>query len=289
MAKEKSRTIQRISNKKRGRPKVRFNIGIFIILFVFSFALIFVFYMLAANANDDFLEKEFGAVSEIDNNQPEVKEVVPDADNETEEGTTAAVKKDITNPVPQSNPMDSGYFDSSCLVTDGTLLQMGEFTDMKDIIGSDALNALNCNSTKIATNYGTVTAYEALQVKKTDNVYIMLGSDIGADPVDEMIENVTKFVNDILSARRDLNIYIMQLVPAKSEGEDSSKNDLINEYNSKLLKLANASGVYCIDTNTALKNQEGTLDAQFIDAETGKLNDAAYRTIADYILTHTAQ
>ncbi len=287
MAKEKSRTIQRISNKKRGRPKVRFNLAILIVLFVVAFGLIFLFYMLAANADDDFLEKEFGAASEIQLTQPDIAEqpVTEENDDEQEE-TTAPVKKNITNPVPQSDPMGSEYFDSCCMITDGTLLQMAEFTDFKDILGSDALNALNCNTTKIATNYGTVTASEAVQIKKTNNVYIMLGSDIGTDSVDEMIENYTKLVSDICSARNDLNIYVMQLIPARS---DAAKNEIINDYNSKLLKLANSNKVYCIDTNTALKNQEGSLDEQFVDTETGKLNDAAYRTIADYILTHTAQ
>lgn len=289
MAKEKSRTIQRISNKKRGRPKVRFHIGILIVLFVLAFAAIFVLYMLAANADDNFLEKEFGAASKIDLVQPEKEEQpvteTPDA-GDIQEETTAAVRKDISNPVPQSNAMGAEYFDSSCLITDGTLLQMAEFTDFKDVLGSDALNALNCNSTKISTNYGTVTPLEALEIKQTNNVYVMLGSDIGTDPIDEMIENYSKLISELCSARSDLNIYIMQLIPAK---DDISKNEIINEYNSKLLKMANSNKIYCIDTNTALKSQDGTLDAQFIDAETGKLNDAAYRALADYILTHTVQ
>ncbi len=287
MTKQKSRNIQRISNKKRGRPKVKFSIWILILLFVFAFAAFFVAYMVSANMNEDFLENEFGSITDEEVQSVEEPEDTEEPDDEPEEPTAEKIK--ITNPIPQSTPSDSSYFDSCCLITDSTLLQMADFTNLKDIIGNEDLNALNCNSTKVATNYGTVTAYETIQIKRPDNVYIMLGSDIGTDPVDEMIDNYSKLVENLHSADPDMLIYIMQLPPVKSEGEDNSKNEIVNDYNSKLLKLANSSGVCCIDTNTALKNQEGSLDPQFIDAETNKLNDAAYRTIADYILTHTLQ
>ena len=64
-------------------------------------------------------------------------------------------------------------------------------------------------------------------------------------------------------------------------------NELINEYNTKLLNMANTVGVNCIDTNTALKSVEGTLSAEYWSADTGTFTDEAYKTIAGYILTHT--
>ena len=51
--------------------------------------------------------------------------------------------------------------------------------------------------------------------------------------------------------------------------------------------MANKYQVYCIDTNTALKNQDGTIAPEFLDEE-GKLNETAYNTITGYILTHIA-
>ena len=198
MAKQKSRNIQRISNKKRGRPKVKFSIWILILLFVFAFAAFFVAYMVSANMNEDFLENEFGSITDEEVQSVEEPEDTEEPDDEPEEPTAEKIK--ITNPIPQSTPSDSSYFDSCCLITDSTLLQMADFTNLKDIIGNEDLNALNCNSTKVATNYGTVTAYETIQIKRPDNVYIMLGSDIGTDPVDEMIDNYSKLVENLLSA-----------------------------------------------------------------------------------------
>ena len=125
------------------------------------------------------------------------------------------------------------------------------------------------------------------QIKKPENVYIMLGSNLGTDPTDEMIENYSKLISDLHSSRPDMNIYVMQYPPVKAEGEDNSKNELINDYNSKLLAMANKYQVYCIDTNTALKNQDGALAPEFLDEE-GKFNETAYSTVTGYILTHVA-
>ncbi len=288
MANSKHRNIQRISNKKRGRPKVKFSIWTLILICVLVFGGFFALYMVTANLNPDFLDKEFGnSDSEIVESTTGETEENTDVEDAEEETTVPKVK--ITNPVPQSDAADSDYYSSSCLITDSTLLEIGNFTPFTDIIGNEDLNALNCNSTKIASNYGTVNAYETIQIKKPDNVYIMLGSDIGTDPVDEMIESYSKLVENLHSARPDMNIYIMQLLPVKAEGTDNSRNELINEYNSKLLKLANSNDVYCIDTNTVLKNQEGVLDPIYIDEETSKLNGTAYSMISDYILTHTVK
>ena len=288
MANTKSRNVRKGSGKRRNRPKVRFSIWGLILLFAMVFAACFVIYMIKANLDSDFLEDEFGSITVEENTDDSDKEETSEPEDDIAEEETTAVKAVITNPVPQSEAADAGYFDDCCLITDSTLINMADFSSFTDLIGNDALNALNCNTTKISSNYGTVTAYETVQLKKPQNVYIMLGSDIGTAPVDEMIESYSKLVDNLHSARPDMNIYVMQLPPVKAEGEDNSKNELINEYNSKLLAMADKYQVYCIDTNTALKNQDGSLAPEFIDEETKKLNETAYATITGYILTHTA-
>ena len=291
MAKSKNRNIRRGSGKRKRRPKVRFSIWGLILLVAMTFFACFVIYMIKANLNSDFLDDEFGSITVEDNVTPDADtdtEDTSEAEAEADEEATTVPKAEITNPVPQSEAAEAGYFDNCCLITDSTLLDIASFTNFTDVLGSEALNALNCNTTKIVTNYGTVTAFQTIQIKKPQNLYIMLGSDIGTDPVDEMIESYSKLVDNLHSARPDMNIYVMQLPPVKAEGEDNSKNELINEYNSKLLAMADKYQVYCIDTNTTLKNQEGSLGPEFIDEETKKFNETAYSTITGYILTHTA-
>lgn len=282
MAKKKS--ITRISDKKRGRPKVRFSFWGLIVIFLLSFATCFILYMVAANFNENFFSDEFENVVVEDKTPAETNNAGSDGSADTEQ-TAQQGGSSVTNPIGQSQPKDASYLGSCCLVTDNTLIDMGKYTGLTDIIGSGELGAANCNTYTMETSYGTKTAYEILQTKKPETVYIMLGDDIGTSSVDDMISNYTEFVKNVRGYLTDADIYIMQLPPA---GEGSTiDNGVINEFNTKLLTVANTNNVYCIDTNTALKGVDGNISKKFIDSETGALAEKAYKTIADYVLCHT--
>ncbi|MGN0616909.1 hypothetical protein [Ruminococcus flavefaciens] len=282
MAKKKS--ITRISDKKRGRPKIRFSFWGLIAIFMLSFATCFILYMVAANFNENFFSDEFENVVVEDKTSADTDSVNTSGTPDTEQ-TGAQSSSALTNPIAQSQPKDASYLGSCCLVTDNTLIDMGKYTGLTDIIGSGELGAANCNTYTMESSYGTKTAYEILQTKKPEKVYIMLGDDIGTSSVDDMISNYTEFVKNVRGYLTDADIYIMQLPPA---GEGSTiDNGAINEFNTKLLTIANTNNVYCIDTNTALKGVDGKISKEFIDTETGALTEKAYKTIADYVLCHT--
>lgn len=283
MAKKKS--ITRISNKKRGRPKVRFSIWGLIMIFGLSFAACFILYMLAANFNDNFFNEEFDKVVV----EEQDKGSQPQNDDASGEDTDSPALPDglsVTNPIPQSESVDPSYLDKCVLITDSTLIDMAKYTGLKDVIGSNELGASSCNTVNIESSYGTKTAYEILQVKKPEKVYIMLGSDKGSVSVDDMIAGYTKLVKNLRGYLTESDIYIMQLPPVKEETETVS-NGAINEFNTKLLSLANTTNVFCIDTNTALKGNDGLLADGFAGKENGALTEKCYKTIEKYILCHT--
>ncbi|MBR0141578.1 MAG: SGNH/GDSL hydrolase family protein, partial [Ruminococcus sp.] len=125
-----------------------------------------------------------------------------------------------------------------------------------------------------------------IKIKKPDTVYIMLGSDMGESPLDEMTASYTSLIANLHSSLPTMKIYIMQYPPTiYDDGEFT--NDKINEYNSKLLETANKAGIYCIDTNTALKGENGALDERFWSYEEQKLSSEGYNEIVKYILSHT--
>lgn len=286
----KKRTVQHISNKKRGRPRVKFNFGVLVVIFVLSFAGCFALYMLAANLNDDFLNdsSEKNVVQEQpDSSDEKTSDSAEEPSGEAEKPSESQGTAAIANPVPQSEAVDVSYLESCCLITDSTLIRMADHTSLKDVIGNEQLNAAVCNEQKVESTYGTVTVYQTMQLKKPANLYIMLGSDIGVSNVDDMITAYTTLVNSLHNYLPDIKIYIMQLPPIYSDGE-TLNNELINQYNSRLLNIARNAGVYCIDTNTALKSAEGNLSEEYWNAETGELSEAAYKAISDYIRTHTA-
>ncbi len=286
----KKRTVQHISSKKRSRPKVKFNFGVFLVIFILSFASCFGLYMAAANLQDDFLDDKSNNKIVVQE-QPggDTSNETPTANASVPEGETSApAPGSVVNPVPQSEAVDISYFDSCCLVTDSTLLAMGEHTSFDDVIGSSELSASGCRDVQVDSEYGTIKVYEIMQFKKPSVLYLMLGSDIGVVSVDDMISSYTSLVNDLHGYLPDMKIYIMQLPPVIYDTETVT-NDLINQYNDRLLDVAKSTGVYCIDTNTALKaTAEGRLADEYWDSENAALSKAAYEKISDYIRTHTA-
>lgn len=281
----KNRNIQRASDRKKGRPKLRFNFGMLLVIFILSFAGCFVLYMVAANTNDDFFIDEFdnNVLTEESTAESAISESSIAADESSISDTPNA---SITNPVPESVAADISYFEHCCLITDSTLLSIKDYTSFTDVIGNGQLSAVSINSTKIESSYGTVTAYETMKLKKPMNIYIMLGSDLETSSVDEMIANYTMFINNLKASVPDSKIYIMQLPPIYTD--NSVTNEMVNDYNNRLLALADSSGVYCIDTNTALKTVDGTLAEEYWSAESSSLTEKAYNDICGYILTHTA-
>lgn len=284
----KNNNVRRISDKKKNKPKIRFNIWVMIIIFLLSFAGCFVLYMAAANMDENFFDDEFSEVDIVENSgaSEQLESSVPDNAEDTAGGENSSAQTVISNPIPASAAVDISYIESCCLVTDSTLLAMKDHTDFKDVIGNDALSASSVNSTKIESSYGTVTAYETLKIKKPMNVYIMLGSDIGVSSTDDMISSYMTFVGNLKAALPEMKIYIMQLPPVYADSETVT-NAMIDDYNSRLLSLADSLGVYCIDTNLEMKKNEGSLKDEYWSEETGAMNESAYSFICGYILTHT--
>ena len=279
---DNKRTVQRNHGKRRGKPKVRFNFGVLIIIFFLSFAACFTLYMLAANFNDDFFKDEYDQTLISTQDQTNSSEESPSGAASVSNGSG-----NVTNPVPQSEAADAAYLDGCTLVTDITLADMAEKSSLKDVLTDASLGAASCNDVKINSSYGSETIYDTMKVKKPSTLYIMLGSDLGTSSVDDMISSYTSLVNNLHAALPEMKIYLMQLPPVIYDTETVT-NSLVNEYNTRLLDLATAAGVYCIDTNTPLKSGNGALDEAYWSYDTLSLGDAGYAKVCDIILTHVA-
>lgn len=270
---EKKRTIQRASNKKRGRPKVRFNIGVLIIIFALSFIGCFAMYMVAANIKGDFLDEEDKAAVIVEE-QPS-GEASADAKAEPQNNK-------ISYPITPSTAVDASYFKECCMVTDSTLLAMSSDKSFMEVVGSAQLNAANCNTIQLS---GDSTVCDTIKSKNPKNLYIMLGSDLGTSSADDMIKSYTDLISAVKAACPDMKIFVMQLPPVKADTA-AVTNTLIDDYNGRLIKMADAAGVYCIDTNMILKSIEGGLSAEYA-GESGGLSEKALKAISDHILACT--
>ncbi|MDE6521119.1 MAG: hypothetical protein K2K91_11815 [Ruminococcus sp.] len=284
---EQKRTIQRKQSKKKKRPKVRFNFWVMFIIFALSFIGCFVLYMLAANFNDDFFKDEFeDAVIEMEHYVPES---TTESSATTTESEQTAMQDSITNPVPQSALVNPDYFDNASLISDSTLKYASDYSKFSEanIFCSSELNASNCSTLKINSSFGNDSLYDIIKNKKPAILYIMLGSDIETSSVDDMITSYKTLVSNIHSALPDTKVYVMQLPPVIYDTETLT-NEMINNYNDRLLEMCNETGIYCIDTNTALKAENGVLKEEYYSYDTLSISAAGYSKICEYIVNHVA-
>lgn len=102
------------------------------------------------------------------------------------------------------------------------------------------------------------------------NVAILIGTNdfgIGA-PVEFAYCNIEKAINLLKSTLPDVNIVLMSVLPVNSKVQLIScvgkrDNDLIDELNVKLERLAASYGVAYYDANRLLKDKKGRLDKAY--------------------------
>lgn len=269
---EKKRTIQRASNKKHGRPKVKFNFGVLIIILALSFIGCFAMYMITANIKGDFLdEKKSASITKEEQAQEGTSDISAEPQN-----------NNIKYPVPPSSAVDASYFKECCMVTDSTLLAISADKSFMEVIGSAQLNAANCNTMQLSEGS---TICDTVKGKNPQNLYIMLGSDLGTSAAADMINGYTGLISALRSACPDMKIFVMQLPPIKTDTATIT-NALIDDYNGRLMKMAMTSEVYCIDTNVILKAIEGGLSSEYSN-EDGNLSEKGLKAISDHILLCT--
>lgn len=279
---ETNRTVKRGKGKKKGHPKVRFRFGTLLMIFILSFAACFVLYMLSANLNDNFLNDEFG-ISTVESFP---KESSLNSDKPSDAADNENKIEKAVNPIPQSEKLDISYFDNCCLITDSTLAGINSGFGEGSVFGGNDINISNIMSVKMPSSFGSLSAYDIVKQKKPETLYIMLGSELGAVPVDDMIVSYTSLVNAFKSSLPDMEIYVMQYPPVLYDS-DTLTNETINDYNNKLLMMCNNLEIYCIDTNTALKSEDGKLNEEYWSYESLTLSKRGFDKIIQYILTHT--
>lgn len=285
---EKSRNVQRKKIRKKGGPKLRFKFGVIVTIFIFSFAICFLIYMINANVNDNFLNEEFGTTSlSVDDNE---KSTVSDKDEiSVEESKPDISTTGISNPVPQSTTMDSSYYASCCLITDGTLEGMKGIGFGEDTVyGGGVFKLSTVMTEKQNSSFGTISPYEIVKQKKPSAIYLMFGNELETVSAEQLVEEYTKLVNSFKSAVPEMKIYVMQYPPVLYD-TDTLSNEKVNDYNSRLITMCDNLGVYCIDTNTALKSEAGKLNESYWSYETLTLSAEGYNKVSEYILTHVVQ
>lgn len=273
--------------KKKDRPIIRFRMQIVILIIVLSFASCFAIYMAEANMNSKMINSVgFSADSSILLSSASEKTTEPEAET----------NKSIINPVPASDPLTETYFGKCSFVGDSISVGLADFqlVPVRNVFAELGMNIEKINTETMKTAYGDVTAIEALKIAKPENVYIMLGSNgITWISIEKMIEYYSQFVDEVKKYLPDATIYILSIPPVTAEREVAAEEPILNSdidnYNSRLLEMANEKNICYVDINTALKNNDGKFPSEKAEKDGMHFKKTTYTDMLNYILSHTVK
>lgn len=272
--------------KKRNRPVIRFRLRIVFFIIMAAFLACFAIYM--AQANISSKKQNEGGFSADSNTFAEATEPVTQP--------TESAQKALINPVPASEPKSEAYFGKCMFVGDSLSVGFSDyqFMSVKNVIAQVGMNIERINTEPMQTAYGDVTALEALKTAAPENIYIMLGSNgIAWLKADTMIEYYSRFVDSVMKELPDSKIYILSIPPVTAERESAESEPILNSdidnYNSRLLKMANEKQIYYVDINTILKNNDGKLSSEYAQEDGMHFVKDTYSVVVEYILSHIAE
>lgn len=276
--------------KSASRPIIRFRFKVVVIIMLIVTAICFVLYMTGMN----FAGDETGSYTVTWKEHKEESSSLENLDS-SEKSDPSENSNNSGNPVPESAAMSQTYFGKCVFVGDSITVGLSDYqlVPMKNVMAEVGMNIEKINTEKMNTAYGETTILEALKQASPENVYIMLGSNgIGWLTIDEMIAEYSEFTENIKKSLPDTNIYILSIPPvtqARETSDEPVSNENIEEYNSRLLELANKNNYYYVDVHSALKNSDGVLSEEDAADDGMHFNKATYDKMVKYILSHVAK
>lgn len=281
--------------KSSSGPIIRFRFKVVFIIFLIITAVCFFIYMTGTNFGEEE-EGSFTATWQEHSVEKETGEKPTEKKNDNSKPSeTNKEKENIKNPVPESAAMTPTYFSKCVFVGDSITVGLSDYqvVPMQSVIAEIGMNIEKINTEKMQTAYGETTVLDALIQAAPENIYIMLGSNgIAWLSLDEMIEEYSEFTDGIKEALPDTNIYILSIPPVtekREKAENPILNSSIDEYNSKLLKLADDNGYYYVDINSDLKGEDGKFPEEDAADDGMHFNKATYDKMINYILSHVVK
>lgn len=258
---------------QREKKKAKFRIS-FIFLFTFaSFAVCFAMYM----------KEDFEITEEMLDDRSEAVVYIDPA------GRDAA----FVNPVPKGEKKSADYYNDALFIGSSALAGLSDYgyTDPENMLLSDSIRLDNFNTLILSENNEQSSIAEAVRRKNASKIYIMTGlydlADINSDKLFDSLEN---FIDDIVSQRPGVKIYLISLFPVPSETESIvASNADIDLYNSLLLKFSDKMRVGYLDVNTDFKGNDGKLPSFAAELNGIRLKKEYYEKLSDYILTHVSE
>lgn len=292
--------------KQRRGPVMRFRLSQLILLWVLSLILCFGAYLFNRNFHpekDVFLaDAEESAAEEdsqiVDSLPPEeepqeMTDTAPAEDPQPEETTTEAVPTTTkNNPVPESVPQPADYLTKCAFLGETNIHNLGQNGLLKpfSVYASDKLTLTNYMREYVMLEGTTIRILSAMNSAKCP-IYLMFGTEsLGTQPADQTADQFDQLLNSTIATAPEAQKIVLSIPPvtefAEVNGDNPIKNSVIDDYNTRLLEIANKRDVYFVDVNTALKNNNGKLDPKYAEEDGIHLNAEGGQLLLNYVLNH---
>jgi hypothetical protein len=213
--------------------------------------------------------------------------------------TPTPASYDYTAPVPESSPVEDGWFSDAVFIGDSRTDGLRLYSGIRDVdfLCYKGLTVFELMEDKavIDGDGGKLSVFQALERKQYAKVYLMLGvNELGYNNDQGFADAYGAAVDRVRQLQPDAQIYLQSIVPVNQEtcqatGQPSYiTNEQIAVYNQIIQTVAADRQVYYVDVSEALVDESGTLPAD-ASADGIHFHREGYQTWYAYLKTHTVE
>lgn len=202
--------------------------------------------------------------------------------------------------VAKTQAADPSYFDDAVFIGDSISVGLRVYGVLptKNVIAEQNVNIMNLvNDTPVYRTSGTEkkTVFQAIaeQVPDPGKIYILIGANgIPGLSNEAHINYYGKFLDRLHQTYPDAMIYVESVTPITKDSKyirDSFNTKKINDFNDRLYRLAQEKGVYYLNVQEVLRDDNGYLISDYDAGDGMHLKSNGHKAMYQYYLTHAVQ
>lgn len=207
---------------------------------------------------------------------------------------TAAPLYDWSQPVPESEKADAGWFDDAIFIGNSRTEGFALYSGLDGIRAFTERGVTVCTvftSPAVNVNGQKVSIMDAAEREDFSRCYIMLGmNELGWRSVDYFADKYGDIIDALRESHPDADIYVQSILPvtaSRSADDAVYNNGNIEKFNSAIQDMCEEKQVYYLCVAEAVAGPDGTLpeDGAFDGIH---LKAPLCALWLDYLETHTA-
>ncbi len=206
--------------------------------------------------------------------------------------------------VGESESVDLSYFSDAAFVGDSVSMSLQYYCASTKALGdatflcAGSLSPLNAHwpvsdESKHPVYKGTkMTVEDAVKASGARKVYIMLGVNSLSFGLDDCVNDMVNLIDKISAKSPDARIILQSVTPMTEDSPIKSaklNNSIINEYNRRMLELAEKRGWFYVNVTEAVVDKKGNLKDEYCsDPKSMGIHFSfeADKAWIDYLRTH---